>query len=216
MNLTHGNGHELSAPLEAGKSYTVRIVLDDTAVRVPRGHRLRVALSTTYWPMLWPAPEAVELAVETGTSFVDIPVRTASTLAQPAFPPAETAPPLRRRALTKPWNKREVSTDLATGETRVTITDDFGRHVNLDHGLETWERGRETYTIRPDDPLSARQECQWTEEIARARWRVRTETWSQLVASRTHWHVRGWLEAFEGKKRILSRRWNDKIERNLG
>jgi hypothetical protein len=217
MNLTHRDSHELPAALHPGEFYTVKIRLDDTAVRVPKGHSLRVSLSTTYWPLLWPAPEPVELTIETGTSFIDIPVRTASPDEEtPMFAAPESAPPLKRTTLAKPWNKREVSTDLATGETRMVIIDDFGRHKIPGHGLETWERGCETYTIRPDEPLSARQECHWTEEIARGRWRVRTETWSELTASKTHWHVKGRLEAYEGKKKILTRKWNNRIERKLG
>jgi hypothetical protein len=167
--------------------------------------------------MLWPAPEPVELTVVTGTSFIEIPVRRSEDHGNvPAFAPPQSAPPLRRKTLAKPWNKREVTTDLATGETRMVITDDFGRYRISSHGLETWERGRETYTIRPDDPLSARQECHWTEEIARDGWRVRTETWSELTASKTHWHVKGRLEAYEGKRRILTRKWADRIERKFG
>jgi hypothetical protein len=117
--------------------------------------------------------------------------------------------------LSKPFNKREATIDQATGETRLAIVDDFGRFELLEHGLQTWECEREFYSIRPDDPLSAKQEIHWSEEMARGRWKVRTETYSELTATRDHWLIKGRLEAFEGRRKILTRKWNEKIERKL-
>ena len=75
FNLCHRNSHEKPEALEPGKVYTVRIALDDVAATLPKGHKLRVSLSTSYWPMIWPAPEPVVLTVHTASSFMDIPVR---------------------------------------------------------------------------------------------------------------------------------------------
>jgi hypothetical protein len=74
----------------------------------------------------------------------------------PVFAPAEAAPPVKLVELDKPFNKREVTIDQRTGETRLTIVDDFGRSVIAEHGMTTWACGREHYSIHPDDPLSAR------------------------------------------------------------
>ena len=46
----------------------MKIKLDDIAWRVPKGHRLRVSISTSYFPMMWPAPEPVTLTVYAGKS----------------------------------------------------------------------------------------------------------------------------------------------------
>ena len=81
--------------------------------------------------------------------------------------------------------------------------------------LPAWACGREHYSIHPDDPLSARAECHWTEERARGDWKVRTETWSAMTASKTHFHVTGKLEAYEGEQKILTRTWDKKIKRQL-
>jgi uncharacterized protein len=166
--------------------------------------------------MVWPAPEAVTLSVHAEDSHLEIPVRgkRPEDMA-PDFAETEAAPPLKRREIQKPSNKREVTIDQASGETRLTIVDDFGRHEIVEHGLVTWECARESYTIMPDDPLSARQEIHWSEELSRGRWKVRTETCSELTATKDHWRVRGSLEAFEGRRRIYARRWNEKIERKL-
>ena len=56
LNLAHRDGHETPAPLVPGRRYQVRIQLNDAGAVFPAGHRIRVALSTTYWPMIWPAP----------------------------------------------------------------------------------------------------------------------------------------------------------------
>ena len=216
VNLCHRDGHESPQTLEPCKVYTLRIQLDDVACHVPKGHRLRVSISTSYWPLIWPAPEPVTLTVHTGASVIDLPVRAIKRNEKaPEFAPAEAAPPVQLTPITPPWHKREVTTDQATGETRMTIVDDFGRNTITEHGLTTWACGRENYSILPHDPLSARQECHWSEEASRGDWKVSTETYSSMTASKTHWHVKGRLEAYEGDDLILTREWDQKVPRKL-
>jgi putative CocE/NonD family hydrolase len=215
-NLCHRDGHAHPQVLEPGKTYTVTLKLDDVACTVPKGHRLRVAISTSYWPLIWPAPEPVTLTVHTGSSFIDVPVRLPRRGEKaPVFAPAEAAPPVKLSTIDQPWHQREVTTDQRTGERRMCIVDDFGRSTIAEHGLTTWGRGRESYSILPDDPLSARQECHWSMETSRGDWKVRTETYSSLRATRTHWLVSGRLEAYEGDTLVLKREWNQKVRRKL-
>src|SRR5262249_44575495 len=75
LNLTHKESHETPASLEPGKRYRVRIPLRDRAHAFKRGSRLRIAISTTYWPMVWPSPEPVTLTVYAGESELELPVR---------------------------------------------------------------------------------------------------------------------------------------------
>ena len=215
-NLCHRNGHDKPQALEPGKTYTIQIKLDDVACKVPKGHKLRVSISTSYWPLIWPAPEPVTLTVHTGASFIDVPVRKARRGEKPpVFAPAESAAPVELITVDKPWHKREVTMDQRTGETRMAIVDDFGRTTIAEHGLTTWSCGRENYSILPHDPLSAKQECHWSMETSRGDWKVRTETWSSMTATKTHWHVKGRLEAYEGEKLILTREWDQKAKRRL-
>ncbi len=216
MNLCHRNGHEHPEALEPGKATTVRIQLDDTAYRVPKGFRLRVSLSTSYWPMMWPAPEPVTLGVHTGASHVDLPLRMPRRGEKaPEFAAPEAAAPVALQQIDPPSNRRELTIDQRTGIQRLHIADDFGRSAITEHGMVTWACGRETYTIHPDDPLSAKQECHWSEERARGDWKVRTETYSAMTATKTHFHVTGRLEAYEGEERVLVREWDKKVRRKL-
>ena len=45
--------------------------------------------------------------------------------------------------------------DIASGEQVTRIVDDFGEAENPTHGLIAGSIARETYRIKPDDPLSA-------------------------------------------------------------
>ena len=215
-NLCHRDSHEHPEALEPGKVYTVKIQLDDVAYRVPKGHALRVSISTSYWPLIWPAPETVNLTVHTGASFIEVPVRTPRRGDKPpVFAPAEAAPAVKLLTVDKPWNKRELTIDQRTGENRLSIVDDFGRSTSTEHGLTTWGCGREDYSILPHDPLSARQSCHWSMETSRGDWKVRTETYSSMTASKTHWHITGRLEAYEDEQLVFSKDWDKKIKRKL-
>jgi uncharacterized protein len=216
LNLTHRYGHEHPEPLEPGKRYRITLQLDDIAWRVPAGHRLRIAISTSYWPIMWPAPEAATVTIYAGASKLNLPIRKEIAGEVPlAWKPAEGAEPARLKELDKPWHKRETTLDPKTGAMRLEIIDDFGRQEIEPHGLVTWSVGRESFSILPGDPLSAVMRTHWTEEMQRGRWHVRTEARTEMSASKTHWIVTGRLEAYQARKLVFSREWNEKIERHL-
>src|SRR5699024_9176875 len=51
LNLTHRTSDEHPEPLEPGKRYLVRVPLNGVAQRFPAGHRLRLSISTSYFPL---------------------------------------------------------------------------------------------------------------------------------------------------------------------
>src|SRR5262249_20652709 len=68
LNLTHRESHETPEALQPGERYRVAVQLNDIAHAFAAGNRIRVAISTTYWPLIWPSPEPVTLNVFTGAS----------------------------------------------------------------------------------------------------------------------------------------------------
>ena len=66
LNLTHRDGHEHPQALEPGRTYRVNIALNDIAQAFPAGHRIRLALATSHWPIAWPSPEMATLTLSTG------------------------------------------------------------------------------------------------------------------------------------------------------
>jgi uncharacterized protein len=216
QNLCMRESREHPTALVPGKRYRMKIKLDDIAWRVPTGHKLRVSISTSYFPMMWPAPEPVTLTVYTGKSYIHLPVRKEVAGETPlSWPPAEAAEPVKMKELRKPSNKRQTTIAPMTGEAKIEIVDDFGEYELKPHGMIFSGAGRENYSILPSDPLSAKMETHWTEERRRGTWATRTETYGRLTATKTHWIVWGKIEAYEGKKKVFEKEFNEEIERKL-
>lgn len=212
LNLCHRGGHAEPAPLQPGQLYDIAVPLDHIAYRVPRGHRLRVAMSSAYWPLIWPAPESAELTLEQGS--LQLPVRQAATGAEWAFPPPEAESPWQTRTLRDESHVRRIETDMLSGTVTLVIEDDFGKREDLDHGLIGGSVARERWAIHPDDPLSARGACHWTDERGRDGRMLRTETRCEMWSDATRFHLSARIEAYENDNLLYHRDIADSIPRD--
>ena len=216
QNLCMRENRETPSALVPGQRYTMKIKMDDIAWKVPKGHKLRVSISTSYFPMMWPAPEPVALTVHTAKSELNLPIRKKPAVEKDVkFGAPEAASPVAQKEIKPSSNKRKVSVNAKTGETKLEIVDDFGRQEIKPHGMIIWGAGRENYSIMPDDPLSAKMETHWTEGRKRGTWETRTETYGRLTATKTHWIVWGKIEAYEGKRQVFVKEFKEEIERKL-
>ena len=216
LNLTHRDGHERPEALVPGQRYRIRIALNDAAHSFAAGNRLRIAVSTSYWPIIWPSAETVTLSLFTGTSRVTLPQRRPRPEdADIAFPPAQSAPPLQRSWQRHGGGYRRVTRDAGTGESVVTILADAGRSTIEAIGLETEAIQRETYRIHARDPLSAMVEIGHTMCVGRGAWQTRTETRTVMRATKEDFLLEASLDAYEGETRVLSRNWTRRVPRDL-
>jgi uncharacterized protein len=190
LNLTHRDGHETPSPLVPGQRYKVRVQLNDTGSVFPAGHRIRLALSTAYWPMIWPSPEKATLTVFDGA--LDLPVRSSrvADVLEP-MPYPETAAP-------------EQPTVIGPGIVRIDRI-----------GLELGTEGTFAFDLKDDDPLSATAEMRRTQTIARGDWQVRIETRMRLSCTRDMFLLRASLRAWEGAGEVCHREWDRTIPRDL-
>ena len=63
LNLTHRESDEWPAPLPPGEPVAATLALNAIAHSFPPGHRLRLAISPTYWPWAWPSPVTATLTL---------------------------------------------------------------------------------------------------------------------------------------------------------
>lgn len=215
LNLTHRDSHADPTALQPGQAYRVRLQLNDLGQAIPEGYRLRIALSTSYWPLVWPSPEEVSLTLDLKEARLTLPVRPQRSEDPVTFPEPECSPPLRADELRQPENLRRIERDLASEEVTLIVEDDGGLKRLLDHGLETGSWMRQSYTIRPNDLRMAQVEAAWTMETARGDWRTRAESSGLMWADETHFHLEARLVAFEGDEQIFEKSWRERIPRDF-
>jgi len=190
LNLTHRDGHETPSLLAVGQRYQVSIRLNDAGAVIPVGHKIRLALSTSYWPTIWPGPMKASLMIMGGS--LELPILPPDTIdAVPQFQNPETAVPERTVA-------------LGPGL------------VYIDRlGLELGTRTESTFHVEDDDPVSAVVELSRTETISRGTWRIRIETLTRLSCTKDAFLLRAAVRAWEGANEVCAREWDRSIARDL-
>jgi putative CocE/NonD family hydrolase len=216
LNLTHRDGHVDVKPLEPGKRYRVTIRMNELGQRVGAGNRLRLALSSTYWPIVWPSPEPVTLTIATGISRLDLPVRPErpQDASLKPFEPAENAPALRKTSLRQGTSVFTVTRDLNAGTVEVYRLQDDGLTqvdaFNWTYGV----RAERRYCIQRDDPLSATAATNWRKEYSRDGFHIAVETQTAMSVTRTELVLSGKLIAREGDEVPFLREWSYRIPRD--
>ena len=135
LNLTHRHGHLDPSPLEPGRFVDIDLRLDAVAWSMPAGHRFRLAISPSYWPTIWPAPELVTLRLLTGPCCRLVLPRRAprpedDRLAP--FGPAEGTPRIAREMLRPAARTRRLVIDeAAKRQSHESHTDSAPRTLDL-------------------------------------------------------------------------------------
>jgi predicted acyl esterase len=218
LNLTHRESHEFPSPLRSGEPVTVTVQLNMIGYKLPAGHRWRVALSPTHWPLIWPSPRPVTLTLFTGeASQLILPVRQpqAEDDQLPPFAAPEVAPPLPVETVRTGQIGRYKSVDIVSGKTEIRNNFDFGRIRFKDSGLEYEDITTNIFTIYEGEPLSATVRCDQLLAYQRETWQIRLETSSTMTADETHFFVSQLLDAYEGQTRVFTKTWHFTIPRNL-
>jgi predicted acyl esterase len=194
LNLTHRDGHENPALLTAGERYRVRIQLNDAGSVFPFRHKVRLAISTAYWPMIWPSPKTATVQIFAGT--LDLPQRSPNVTdaSLSPFPEPETAPP-------------EKPTVSHRDGVRVERIDRIG--------LELGTQYKSEYHVEENEPLSATAELQNIQTMSRDGWQIRVETHMRLTSTGSAFLLQGSLRAFEGANEVCRRNWDRSIPRDF-
>ncbi|MEW5424836.1 CocE/NonD family hydrolase [Amorphus sp. 3PC139-8] len=221
LNLTHRDGSADPKPLVPGESYCVHVKLNEIAQTFPAGHRIRLSLSTSYWPLAWPSPQPVRLTVDPAASRLVLPVRppSADDARLRAFEPPEGAVPEPRTMISPDEHRWRVVRDLASDESVLEVINDSGSSHFDRIDLMVGSRGEERYSSCGDDFGSVKGETRWTRSLKRGDWGVRTETRTVLTSSADDFHLCADLDAYEtdaeGERRVFCHSWDRRIPRDF-
>ncbi|MFJ4647485.1 CocE/NonD family hydrolase [Streptomyces bobili] len=189
----------------------------------PPGHRVRLALSSAYWPWLWPGPEpAAGFTVDPAGSALELPVRVREADPGIAFEEPEQAPPLGvslPATLDEPRPERLLVRDeggeWGGGGWRLEVVPpEAGTRVYPD-GLEYTEDALTTYTITERDPFSARVRCDRTVRLHRPErgWDTGVRTRSEVTCDATDFIATDEVVCTEGGEVVFHRTWRKHIPR---
>jgi putative CocE/NonD family hydrolase len=221
LNLTHRESHETPAALVPEEVFPVTIRLNDAAYAFLPGHRIRLSLSTAYWPLAWPPPSRFTLTLHTQGSRLVLPVRPPDgddERLRP-FEEPESAPALETTDLQQGATLRSVSltdageivyrmsTEIAGDGPAITRIEDTG----IEHGHSVVEE----FSMAESEPLSAAAEILHDAVFRRDSWSTRVRTRTRMVSDSSDFHLEAELEGFEGGRRIYHRTWSVTVAREL-
>ncbi|MEX1654546.1 CocE/NonD family hydrolase [Streptomyces pseudovenezuelae] len=230
LNLSARHGRDRAVPWEPGATREVAVELNGIGHAFPPGHRIRLAVSSAYWPWIWPQPGSqAGFTLEPAGSFLELPVRAREVDPAIAFEEPEQSGPLgvshgvaadgwSPATLEEPRPGRLVVRDVAKGEWRLEVDPGYGGTRVYPDGLESTEDALETYTIDERDPLSARTRSDRTIRLHRPElaWDTTVRTRSEITCDGTDFHTLDEVVCTAGGEVVFHRTWEKRIPRTAG
>jgi hypothetical protein len=213
LNLTHRDGHEHPVALTPGQFYDVKIDLSLIAHRFKAGNRIRLAVSESLWPLVWPSPEVVTLTLTHGASSLELPVRPKGP--DPAFPiPINRAEPKEAAPLFGSLKEEGPDAngwyDLHQDPPPMSSTvADTGTTITGGYGL------KERLRMREGDNSSCIWEGEHTGGFKRGDWDCTIHVAFRLTSTPDTFIIDETVRALEGDKVIFERVAKSPVGRDL-
>ncbi len=234
LNLTHRRSHTDPEPLLPGVVEGIRVPLRTAGYRWLPGHRIRVALASSLWPVLWPSPFPATFRVHRGSA-------APSRLELPVIPPAggpgdvtvpafRTDPPDLRWPAAEPLDGRgpavtdppvwRIDEDVIAGSVTIHVHD--GGEAIVPDGRRLYAAESLRMTARDDEPARAEIDAnvvyRWQErEVDRdgelTRIEIRAD--SRQTSTATDFDLTVRLEVDVDGARFFERSWHETIPRHL-
>ena len=217
LNLTHRFGHDAPVALTPGQMTEATVELDDIAQSFPAGHRMAVAVSTTYYPIAFPSPEPATLTLDLSQCRLHLPIRPpqASDARLREFDPPEQAAAVPHRYDTAPQtHPRRVTQELLSG----LYTVDFPRwtyDLHLDDiGQRQTSSGHVRHQVTEGDPLSALTTTEYTVTLHRPEGSYGHHSTGRLTCSASHFRLETEITLTEDGRQVFHRRFDESFPRD--
>ncbi|MCO4253725.1 CocE/NonD family hydrolase [Pseudarthrobacter cellobiosi] len=219
LNLAHREGSEFPKDLEPGEWYDIQIDLSASGYHFPAGHRLRVSLSPSYWPMVWPSAERTQIRVR-GVSSVSLPVFREVSSTPVLFGEPQSAPgPDTLRLSEGNEYQRLITFDIANNSLTRKVIGGVGAYagegLNLFRDINwamEYNIEREQ-SIQLDEPTSASTEYRQEITFKRDEWTATVKSKVRLAATKEDFLLTCDLDVIEGNDLIFTRSWKPVIKR---
>lgn len=216
LNLSHRDSHEFPKPCPVGTPFKVTLKLNDFARVITKGHRIRLALQTQHWFILWPQPTLATATINSGTSTIRLPIRPSSDQDRHVtFPPPEIAMPVAATEVVAGSTSKTVEDDIATGIRTIRLKTDGGTHSIDDRGIVTSSWNTDTFAIHPDDPLTAKLVTEYAWAIRSGPSDMEAKGRTELTADAENFYLTWLIEARENGRIVHSKGASRTIKRDF-
>ncbi|MBB4120413.1 CocE/NonD family hydrolase [Martelella radicis] len=197
--------------IAADEVFEVAIPVNAVAHRFSPGSRLRLALSTSYWPMIWPEAADNAIRIETKNLTLRLPgMPENASHDQPDFGEALHAMPVPSTTIRAPEYRRYMISDQATGRAQL-FSKDTPSTWKID-GLSITGRYDHDYSILPHDGQSARAGFQFSQTYERDSWQVSIETDTQVYRQNGRLVLVSRFAAREAGRAVFERSWTHEFD----
>lgn len=214
LNLSHRDGNAEPKAMVKGQKTRIRLTIDAMGYRFRPGHRIRLSLSTAYWPMVIPPPFDKGITINLSTLVLELPklgTHKVISVPEPAdpnpFPPSIELEPGEVR--------RFFEHDLMSDTTTYTIHEDSGLNERPDSGLASRGIRHEVWSITENDPLSVKATSTVTADLRRVGWNTRTISTANFACTARDWIISASVTAFEDEHQIFEKRFEKTIPRDF-
>ena len=214
LNLAHRDGYENPKAIPRSEKTTIRLELDACGYRFRKGHRIRLSISTAYWPMILPAPTDPGVTLDLASLGLALPKLGAHE--KIAVKEPDNPDPLPKYVEHTPGTTRRwVTKDMTANRTDYHIHEDTGLSERPGTGLSTRQLREELWSISPDDPLSMSGQSTWTCDMQRDGWFLRTVSTARLSCTAQEWVTAAELVAYEGENEVFRKTFEKRVPRDF-
>ncbi|MFM8518583.1 MAG: CocE/NonD family hydrolase [Nevskiaceae bacterium] len=215
VNLAHSADHTTVVPIEPGVPRDAQITFNYVSRRLHKGSRIRISISQAQWPIMWPSPEAVKLALLLGGTALVLPVRprpaTEAFMPIPVIRDAKGgqqvelgAKPVEIAIDGPPQTRRvRLRTALTPSANRMKDIDllNYGNAVAFDASMTEGEVN------------SYRMRLTSSRTVERPDWKVTVAADATMTSTPTHFIGDEGIEASLNDEKVFARRWFNRIPR---
>ena len=201
---------EPPTPLTPGAPFDVEIPLNATAHRFKAGSTIRLALSESLWPLVWPSPEIVTLDFDLGAASLTLPVRPAPAV-EPPFPI-----PLTHFSFSRGNPTLAIEGPDARGH--VHVDGGWSATASKVDGVGTLLSGAGpdmTLDYDPANPSSCVWRVSQSSRFKRGGWDAESRVTIEMTADASNYTIKDTLIGLKDGKIVFERRSSDMIPRRF-
>lgn len=207
---------ELDAPdtPQGDGPHRVRIRFHTGAYRFKAGHRIRLSVGSSYWPLVWTPPRFGDLRILSGRLELPVLGKDPRALSAPFPAPQDMAATKDIHVLSAPvlrrWGKTKADGAVVVGWHQPTA-------AILYNGIDTafsFETSAE-HAIRPDDPVSATTAFTHRMEVKRPDGTAQVVSQLQVHCTANTYHLATSLDVLWKGQVLVRRNWTATVQRRL-